>query len=99
MTAPMCGGTRNRPTRVTDARAMQKNHLTLVASHGESTNLTESVLQQVRGGATSSKDSGAIEFESIKNDIQKLTQMQQALGNIVKTLHEEAMNAIRHIRG
>jgi hypothetical protein len=44
-------------------------------------------------------DSRNIEFEMIKNEIQKLTQMQQAMSNVLNTMHEQAMNSIRHIKG
>ena len=43
-------------------------------------------------------DSRNIQFELVKNEIQKLSQMQQALSNVLNTMHEQAMNAIRHIK-
>lgn len=43
-------------------------------------------------------ESRNIEFEMIKNEIQKLSQMQQALSNVLNTMHEQAMGAIRHIK-
>lgn len=43
-------------------------------------------------------DSRNIEFEMIKNEVQKLTQMQQAMSNVLNTMHEQAMGAIRHIK-
>jgi len=58
---------------------------------------TDGSWEQVRGGAPS-QSSRALELESIKNDIQKLTQMQQALSNIVRSMHQQAMAAIRHLR-
>jgi hypothetical protein len=39
-----------------------------------------------------------VEFERIKSDIQKLSQMQQAMSNVLDTKHEQAMQAIRHIK-
>jgi hypothetical protein len=45
-----------------------------------------------------SSESRNIEFEMIKNEIQKLSQMQQALSNVLNTMHEQAMGAIRHIK-
>lgn len=44
-------------------------------------------------------DSRNIEFEMIKNEVQKLTQMQQAMSNVLNTMHEQAMNSIRQIKG
>jgi hypothetical protein len=43
-------------------------------------------------------DSRNIEFEMIKNEVQKMTQMQQAMSNVLNTMHEQAMGAIRHIK-
>jgi hypothetical protein len=43
-------------------------------------------------------DSRNIEFEMIKNEVQKLTQMQQAMSNVLNTMHEQAMGAIRMIK-
>lgn len=55
------------------------------------------------GGANQSAQSGNsdsrnIQFEIIKNEIQKLSQMQQAMSNVLNTMHEQAMGAIRHIK-
>jgi hypothetical protein len=47
---------------------------------------------------TGGAESRNIEFEMIKNEIQKLSQMQQALSNVLNTMHEQAMGAIRHIK-
>ena len=44
-------------------------------------------------------DSRNIAFEMIKNEVQKLTQMQQAMSNVLNTMHEQAMNSIRQIKG
>ncbi len=51
-------------------------------------------------GATQdgNSDSRNIEFEIIKNEIQKLSQMQQAMSNVLNTMNDQAMNAIRHIK-
>jgi hypothetical protein len=43
-------------------------------------------------------DSRAEQFEVIKNAMQKLTEMQQALSNILNTMHQTAMNTIGNIR-
>jgi hypothetical protein len=43
-------------------------------------------------------DSRNIEFEMIKNEVQKMSQMQQAMSNVLNTMHEQAMNAIRQIK-
>lgn len=43
-------------------------------------------------------DSRNIEFEMIKNEVQKLTQMQQAMSNVLNTMHEQAQSAIRNIK-
>ena len=65
----------------------------------------ESVARQVPGGdraadaaKSGTSESRNIEFEMIKNEIQKLSQMQQALSNVLNTMHEQAMGAIRHIK-
>ncbi len=50
------------------------------------------------GGAAGSSESRNIEFEKVKFDMQKLSQMQQALSNILNTLDELAKSAIRHIK-
>jgi hypothetical protein len=62
---------------------------------------SDAALAQVRGGAqvkSSSQDSRALELESIKNDIQKQTQLQQVLANISNSNHDAALTAIRRIR-
>lgn len=53
------------------------------------------------GGAAGAggQESRNIEFEKIKFDMQKLSQMQQALSNILNTMDELAKNAIRNIKG
>lgn len=43
-------------------------------------------------------DSRAQQFETIKNAMQKLTEMQQTLSNILNTMHQTAMNTIGNIR-
>jgi hypothetical protein len=48
-----------------------------------------------KGGGQESRN---IEFEKIKFDMQKLSQMQQALSNILNTMDELAKSAIRHIK-
>jgi hypothetical protein len=50
------------------------------------------------GGAGGGQESRNIEFEKIKFDMQKLSQMQQALSNILNTLDELAKSAIRAIK-
>jgi hypothetical protein len=45
-----------------------------------------------------SQESRNIEFEKIKFEMQKLSQMQQALSNILNTMDELAKSAIRHIK-
>jgi hypothetical protein len=47
---------------------------------------------------TEFNDSRAEQFEVIKNAMQKLTEMQQALSNILNTMHQTAMNTIGNIR-
>jgi hypothetical protein len=49
-------------------------------------------------GQTPGSESRNIEFERIKFDMQKLSQMQQALSNILNTMDELAKSAIRHIK-
>jgi hypothetical protein len=43
-------------------------------------------------------DSHNLMFEELKNIMQKLSQMQQALSNVLNTMHQGAMNAVRNIR-
>ncbi len=52
------------------------------------------------GGASggNGQESRNIEFEKIKYDMQKLSQMQQAMSNILNTMDDLAKNAIRHIK-
>jgi len=50
------------------------------------------------GSTNGNSDSRNIEFEIIKNEIQKLTQMQQAMSNVLNTMNDQAMNSIRHIK-
>ena len=49
------------------------------------------------GGGNS--ESRNIEFEMLKNEMQKLSQMQQAMSNVLNEMHNLAMSAIRNIRG
>jgi hypothetical protein len=49
-------------------------------------------------GGQNGQESRNIEFERIKFDMQKLSQMQQALSNILNTMDELAKSAIRHIK-
>ena len=70
---------------------------------GAVTGLARKVIPGV-GGANDAatdgnSDSRNIEFEMIKNEVQKLTQMQQAMSNVLNTMHEQAMNSIRQIKG
>ena len=44
------------------------------------------------------EDSRNLMFEELKNIMQKLAQMQQAMSNVLNTMHEQAMGAIRHIK-
>jgi hypothetical protein len=50
------------------------------------------------GGGNDGSESRNIEFEKIKMDIQKLSQMQQAMSNVLNTFDELAKSAIRHIK-
>jgi len=47
---------------------------------------------------TEFNESRAEQFEIIKNAMQKLTEMQQTLSNILNTMHQTAMNTIGNIR-
>lgn len=78
----------------TDKAAKIENQAT---SQGLSAAETAKNLKQA--GIEGNSESRNIEFEIIKNEIQKMTQMQQALSNILNTQHEQAMTAIRHIKG
>ena len=57
---------------------------------------------QAKQAEGNSKDKGQesrnIEFEKIKFDMQKLSQMQQAMSNVLNTMDELAKSAIRHIK-
>lgn len=44
-------------------------------------------------------ESRNIEFEMLKNEMQKLSQMQQAMSNVLNEMHSMAKNAIQNIRG
>ncbi len=48
------------------------------------------------GGGSESRN---IEFEMLKNEMQKLSQMQQAFSNVLNEMHQLAMNSIRNIKG
>jgi hypothetical protein len=37
-------------------------------------------------------------MEELKNMMQKLQQMQQALSNVLNSMHQGAMNSVRNIR-
>ena len=51
------------------------------------------------GGKDTGGESRNIEFEKIKFDMQKLSQMQQAMSNVLNTMDELAKSAIRQIKG
>ena len=58
-------------------------------------------LGQAVGGALgpgADADSRNLMFEELKNIMQKLQQMLQALSNVLNTMHQGAMNSIRNIR-
>jgi hypothetical protein len=48
---------------------------------------------------TGNTESRNIEFEMLKNEMQKLSQMQQAMSNVLNEMHQLGMNAIRKIGG
>lgn len=50
------------------------------------------------GGEDKGGESRNIEFEKIKFDMQKLSQMQQAMSNVLNTMDELAKSAIRNIK-
>ena len=56
--------------------------------------------QQVMWGqqGQNGQESRNIEFEKIKFDMQKLSQMQQAMSNVLNTMDELAKSAIRQIK-
>jgi hypothetical protein len=51
------------------------------------------------GASSSSGESRNIEFEMLKNEMQKLSQMQQAMSGVLNALDATAMNAIRNLKG
>jgi hypothetical protein len=50
------------------------------------------------GGGGGGDDSRNLKFEELKNIMQKVQQMQQALSNVLNTMHQGAMNSIRNIK-
>lgn len=65
------------------------------------------VTNTLTGGATgkatdatnsSTGESRNIEFEMLKNEMQKLSQMQQAMSGVLNSMNEMSMNAIKNIR-
>jgi hypothetical protein len=48
--------------------------------------------------ANGNSDSRNIQFEIIKNEMQKLSQMQQAMSNVLDTMNDQAMSSIRQIK-
>jgi hypothetical protein len=51
------------------------------------------------GSGQNGEESRNIEFEKIKYDMQKLSQMQQAMSNVLDSMNDLAQNAIRKIKG
>jgi hypothetical protein len=51
-----------------------------------------------QGGGDTGAESRNIEFEKIKYDMQKLSQMQQAMSNVLNSMDELAKSAIHHIK-
>ncbi len=49
-----------------------------------------------KGGSSESRN---LEFEQLKNEMQKLSQMQQAMSNVLNEMHNLAMSSIRSIKG
>ena len=70
------------------------------AREGIQAKLTEIRGRQEAGGATASDQAEARSerFEELKQSLQKVSEMQQALSNIMNTLHQTSMNAIGNIR-
>jgi hypothetical protein len=64
--------------------------------------LENSVAQKIKdydkNKANMDSDSRQLQFELLKQDMQKITQMTQALTNVLKTMHDQAMTAARNIR-
>ena len=50
------------------------------------------------GAGQAMQESRQLLFEQLKNEMQKMQQMVQSLSNVLNTLHQGAMNAIRNIR-
>ena len=53
----------------------------------------------INGEKSSGSESRNIEFEMLKNEMQKLSQMQQAMSNVLNEIHNLAMSSIRAIKG
>ena len=49
--------------------------------------------------AAKTAEARGLEFERLKNEMQKLSQMQQAMSNVLNQMHDQAMSSIRHLRG
>ncbi len=64
---------------------------------GEQQSLTPADL----GGAKSQVDSSSrdIQFEQLKNEMQKMSQIQTLMTNVLSSIHENAKTAINNIRG
>lgn len=64
--------------------------------------LASAVSEMGAGGAEGQvekiEDSRQLLFEKLKNEMNKLQEMMQALSNVLNTMHEGAMNAIRNIK-
>ena len=64
---------------------------------GEAQSLTAADL----GGAKTEVDTSSrnIQFEQLKNEMQKLSQIQTLMSNVLSSIHENAKTAINNIRG
>lgn len=64
---------------------------------GEQQSLTAADL----GGAKTEADTSSrnIQFEQLKNEMQKLSQIQTLMSNVLSSIHENAKTAINNIRG
>ena len=53
------------------------------------------------GGAKTEADTSSrnIQFEQLKNEMQKLSQIQTLMSNVLSSIHENAKTAINNIRG
>ncbi len=74
------------------------NAIASSTSNGSSSSSAGSLTDKQKEANTDYQDSRQMMMEELKNMMQKLQQMQQALSNVLNSMHQGAMNSIRNIR-